>query len=248
MRGGAANPVRLRYTKRGKVRWISHRDVARALERAFRITQLPLAFTEGFSPRPKVSFGLALSTGHESEAEYLDLVFSEEVELEPLSVSLTDALPEGMAVTGAVPLMERAPALQEAVTAVVWRVEPVTAEGAAIDASQLAAHVERALELPALPTARRRKGREVEEDVLPLIRRCVLQDTNPVSVEMELITQPRSAKPGDVLAGIARATAYPGGLAEAQVLRTHQWIERDGTRLEPLDADTRPRALEARAS
>ncbi|MDQ1479625.1 MAG: hypothetical protein QOI44_486, partial [Actinomycetota bacterium] len=71
MRGGAHNPVRLRYTKQGKVRWISHRDVARALERAFRITKLPLAFTEGFSPRPKVSFGLALSTGHESEAEYL---------------------------------------------------------------------------------------------------------------------------------------------------------------------------------
>src|SRR5271165_3080682 len=83
MRGGAANPVRLRYTKRGKIRWISHRDVARALERAFRITALPLAFTEGFSPRPKVSFGLALSTGHESDAEYLDLVFAEAVELEP---------------------------------------------------------------------------------------------------------------------------------------------------------------------
>ena len=248
MRGGAANPVRLRYTKRGKVRWISHRDVARALERAFRITQLPLAFTEGFSPRPKVSFGLALSTGHESDAEYLDLVFAEEVELEPLSVSLTEALPEGMAVTGAVPLVERAPALQEAVTAVVWRVEPVRADGAPIDASQLGAHVERALELPALPTSRRRKGREVEEDVLPVIRRCELQDTNPVSVEMELITQPRSAKPGDMLAGIARATDLPGGLAEAQVLRTHQWIERDGTRLEPLAADTRPRALEARAS
>ena len=64
MRGGAVNPVRLRYAKRGKVRWISHRDVARALERAFRITELPLAFTEGFSPRPKVSFGLALSRAH----------------------------------------------------------------------------------------------------------------------------------------------------------------------------------------
>src|SRR5580692_12458725 len=145
VRGGAANPVRLRYAKRGKIRWISHRDVARALERAFRVTQLPLAFTEGFSPRPKVSFGLALSTGHESDAEYLDLVFVEDVDLGALSASLTDALPDGMAVTGAAPLMERAPALQEAVTAVVWRVEPVTADGAPIDASQLDEHVRRAL-------------------------------------------------------------------------------------------------------
>jgi len=248
VRGGAANPVRLRYTKRGKIRWISHRDVARALERAFRITQLPLAFTEGFSPRPKVSFGLALSTGHESEAEYLDLVFAEDFDLESLSVSLTEALPEGMAVTGAAPLAERAPALQEAVTAVVWRVEPAGADGSPVDASQLAVHIERALALPALPTSKRRKGRDAEEDVLPFIRRCEIRDTNPVSVEMELITQPRSVKPGDVFSGIARATGLAGGLAEAQVLRTHQWIERDGTRLEPLDADTRPRALEARAS
>jgi hypothetical protein len=223
MRGGAANPVRLRYTKRGKIRWISHRDVARALERAFRITQLPLAFTEGFSPRPKVSFGLALSTGHESDAEYLDLVFAEEIDLEPLAESLTEALPEGMAVTG-------------------------TADGAPIDASQLDEHVHRALALPALVTSKRRKGRDVEEDVLPFIRRCELRATNPVSLEMELITQPRSAKPGEILAGIASATGMPGGLSEAQVLRTHQWIERDGTRLEPLAADTRPRALEARAS
>ena len=74
MRGSAGHPVRLRFTKRGKVRFISHRDVARAFDRAFRIEQLPLAFTEGFSPRPKVCFGLALSTGHEREAEYLDLV------------------------------------------------------------------------------------------------------------------------------------------------------------------------------
>jgi radical SAM-linked protein len=248
VRGGAVNPVRLRYAKRGKIRWISHRDVARALERAFRITEMPLAFTSGFSPRPRVSFGLALSTGHESDAEYLDLVLGEEVELEPLSVALTDALPEGMAVTGAAPLAERAPALQEAVTAVVWRVEPARADGTPIEASELGALIDRALERPELPTTRRKKGREVEEDVRPVIRRCELRGTNPVSVEMELTTQPRSAKPGEILAGIARAAGFEEGLADARTLRTHQWIERDGTRLEPLAADTRPRALEARAS
>jgi hypothetical protein len=138
--------------------------------------------------------------------------------------------------------------LQEAVTAVVWRVDPARADGAPIEASELGALVQRALELPELPTSRRKKGREVEEDVRPVIRRCELRATNPVSLEMELTTQPRSAKPGEVLAGIARATGFEEGLADARTLRTHQWIERDGTRLEPLAADTRPRALEARAS
>ncbi len=108
-------PIRLKYEKLGKIRWIGHRDVARAMERAFRVVQLPLAFTEGFSPHPKVSFGLALSTGHESEAEYLDLVLAEDVDVDRIPALISDALPTGMAVVGAQRLVDRAPALQEAV-------------------------------------------------------------------------------------------------------------------------------------
>ncbi len=107
MRGDLGFPVRLRFTEHGKVRWISHRDVARAFERAFRIVGLPLAFTQGFSPRPKVSFGLALSVGHESDAEYLDVELAEVVDLVPLVDALSDALPEGIDVTGAAALVER---------------------------------------------------------------------------------------------------------------------------------------------
>src|SRR2546429_5096695 len=93
------------------------------MERAFRVVQLPLAFTEGFSPHPKVSFGLALSTGHESEAEYLDFVLAEDVDIDMLPPTISEALPTGIAVVGAERLVDRAPALQEAVTAVNWRVE-----------------------------------------------------------------------------------------------------------------------------
>jgi hypothetical protein len=208
MKGGAAHPVRLKYTKLGKVRWISHRDVARALERAFRVAELPLAFSEGFSPRPRVSFGLALSTGHESEAEFVDLVLADAVDLGALPVRITEALPDGMAVVAAVPLVDRAPALQEAVTSCEWK---------------------------------HRKGRDVIEDIRPVLRGLRVCDTTPVTIAMELSTQPRSAKPGEVLAVI-------GELTDLRALRTHQWIERDGARREPLDADTRPCVPEARAS
>jgi len=122
MRGDSGFPVRIRFAKQGKVRFISHRDVARAFERAFRIEELPLSFTEGFSPRPKVSFGLALSVGHESEAEYLDVELTEPVDTDALPARLTPALPEGMPATGAVRLIERAPALQESITEVQYRV------------------------------------------------------------------------------------------------------------------------------
>ncbi len=254
MRGDTGFPVRLRYTKRGKIRWISHRDVARAMERAFRVTQLPLAFTEGFSPRPKVSFGLALSTGHESDAEYLDLEFLHEVDCDDLPPVLSAALPDGMAVVAAAPLVERAPALQEAVTAVVWQVEVVRGDGTPATPAVLDAYVEAALAAPELPTERHKKGREVVEDVRPVIRRI---DVEPLATEvgdtgaalvMELSTQPRSAKPGEILTAIAQVNGVADELVETRALRTHQWIERDGTRWEPQDADTRPRPPKARAS
>jgi radical SAM-linked protein len=227
----------VRYTKLGRIRWISHRDVARALERALRVAQVPLAFTEGFVPRPRVSFGLALSTGHESEAEYLDLVLAGEYPLDALPGALSDALPDGIDVVGAVPLVDRAPALQEAVTSVEWQVDvlPVTDLDAAVAAG---------LDQPALETTRRRKGREVVEDVRPVLRSIVVN--NGTSVHMELHTQPRSAKPGEVLAAIGQSIGVE--LIETRAIRTQQWIERDGARHEPLDADTRPRVPEARAS
>ena len=65
--------VRLRFSKLGMIRFTSHRDVARIWERALRRAELPIAYTEGFSPRPKLSFGLALSTAYESYGEYLDV-------------------------------------------------------------------------------------------------------------------------------------------------------------------------------
>ena len=65
--------VRFRFAKLGKIRFTSHRDVARMWERALRRAGLPVAYIGGFSPRPQLSFGLALPTGRESLAEYLDV-------------------------------------------------------------------------------------------------------------------------------------------------------------------------------
>ena len=112
MRGDTGHPIRLRFTKQGKVRFVSHRDVARAVERAIRIEALPVAFTQGFSPRPKVSFGLALAVGHESRAEYLDLELRDPIDPAELPAALSAALPDGLDVTGATALAPRAPALQ----------------------------------------------------------------------------------------------------------------------------------------
>jgi radical SAM-linked protein len=250
MRGGAGFPVRIRFTKRGPVRFISHRDVARAFERAFRIVELPLAFTQGFAPRPKVGFGLALSVGHESDAEYLDVELTDDPGLDGLSAALGDALPQGMAVTGATALEDRAPSLQESVTLVGYDVT-VTNRAPRPSADAVAAALTRTRECAVIEVTRTRKGREVAEDVRPALRRVELlaADTASAVLRCELATQPRSARPGDLLAAVnSVADATGAALADPRVLRTHQWIERGGARLEPLEADPRARVPEVRAS
>jgi len=240
VKGGAGFPVRIRYAKRGRVRFISHRDLARAFERAFRIVRLPLAFTGGFSPRPRVSFGLALPVGAESDAEYLDVDLTEPIDPDAVTAALNDSLPEGIAVVGLAALDERAPSLQEAVTTSTWLVQV-----AGVPTAELQAAVANALAAPSLPGRRRRKGVETVEDLRPAIRDlAVVPDGEGTAwVEMELLSQPRSVRPDEVLAVLGDfADGAGGGL----VRRTHQWIERDGARREPLDADTRPRTVEVR--
>jgi len=244
MKGERGFPVRIAFTKTGKVRFISHRDVARAFERAFRIESLPLLFTQGFSPRPKVSFGLALSVGHESDAEYLDFELVSEIPLAPLAAAITRALPVGIDVVAVTALADRAPALQEAVSAVEWEIE-LTTEGDAMPASPevVLQRVEALLAAPTLVVERVRKGRTATEDIRPTIRRiAVLGPTeHGTLIGVELATRPTSVRPAELVAALGTE------FREGRVRRTRQWIERGRERFEPLTADPRI-ALEARAS
>ena len=78
--GEAANPapptvqrIRVRFAKRGRLRFLSHRDVARSVERAVRRAGIPVAHSHGFSPHPRLSWIGAAPTGAASEAEYLEI-------------------------------------------------------------------------------------------------------------------------------------------------------------------------------
>lgn len=214
--------LRFRFAKLGRVRWTSHRDVARMWERAFRRVALPLAYTQGFSPRPRLSFGLALPTGAESVAEYLDVEVADgaAVDLTTLPGRLSAALPVGVDVTAAAPVEHAAGSLQEVVTSCRWVVET-----SGLPPDRLAATVEAALAAPSLVITRERKGQRSEQDVRPGILACEVDGT---TLSAELAAQPRALRPSELL------VALGGDLAAVGVRRTSQWIERDGAREEPL--------------
>src|SRR5688500_18444619 len=92
----AVQKLRLRYTKRGRLRFTSHRDIARAFERALRRAQVPMAYSAGFSPHPKISWVGAAPTGVASEAEYVELGLAERRDLEQLRLALDESLPTGI--------------------------------------------------------------------------------------------------------------------------------------------------------
>lgn len=86
----------VRYAKRGKMRFASHRDVARAFERGVRRAGLPIAHSAGFTPHPKISYAGGAPTGVASEAEYLSLTLTTRSEAEAVRERLNAALPDGI--------------------------------------------------------------------------------------------------------------------------------------------------------
>lgn len=232
--GRGNRKLRIRYSKRGKVRFTSHRDVARIWERALRRANVPLAYTEGFSPRPKLSFGLALPTGYESLGEYLDINLlggspRADVGCEQLPALLNPVLPAGVDIQAVVEMPAGELSLQQAVTNCTWHIElsePATE-------SSVTAAVERVLAAPELVVTRERKGEAVTDDVRPAILRL---DVLGTALEAELATQPRSLRPAELVNALnpTPGGATPAAFQAAQVTRLYQWTWADGARHEVI--------------
>ncbi|AKT51574.1 TIGR03936 family radical SAM-associated protein [Arsenicicoccus sp. oral taxon 190] len=97
----AVQKIRLRYAKRGRLRFSSSRDFQRALERALRRAGVPMAYSAGFHPHPKISYANAAPTGTASEAEYFEIALTERLDPAEVARALDEALPDGIDVLDA---------------------------------------------------------------------------------------------------------------------------------------------------
>ncbi|MFE5734954.1 MULTISPECIES: TIGR03936 family radical SAM-associated protein [unclassified Streptomyces] len=235
--------IRLRYTKRGRLRFTSHRDFQRAFERALRRAEVPMAYSAGFTPHPKVSYANAAPTGTGSEAEYLEIALTEARDPETLRALLDESLPVGLDITDAVEA--RTPGLADRLTASVWElrlegVAPETAEKA-VEAFLAAETVEvqrktkngvRTFDTRSAVTeltAVRPQGEPREDGPLDsacAILRLVVRHVTP------------AVRPDDVLSGL-RAVADLAPPVPAAVTRLAQGLfdEESGTVTDPLAPD-----------
>jgi radical SAM-linked protein len=180
----------IRYAKRGRMRFASHRDVARAMERGVRKAGIPVAYSAGFSPHPRISYSGGAPTGAASEAEYLELAVTRRCEPADIRRRLDAALPDGIDVVEVVEADGKAAGLR--LEASEWEVcwpgvapeDAAAAVGAFLAAST--ARVERLTS----------KGTRVLDARAAVVSLTVLGDTGQKDTGQENTDQENTARRG----------------------------------------------------
>ncbi len=205
----AAQRLRLTFSKGGPARYISHLDLARALERALNRAALPVAYTQGFNRRPRLSLASALPLGYTSEAELADVWLTEPTPLEPdgqaaaFRQRLMARMAPGIEVTAVAEVALSAPSLQQMMAESLYVVrfpDPV-------DGAVLRREVEALLAAESLMRTRARpKGNQTQPfDLRPLILdiRVESEDEGQPRLWLRLVqTATQTGRPEDVLAAL----------------------------------------------
>ena len=205
--GPAPAPViqrlRVRYAKRGRLRFTSHRDISRAVERAIRRAGIPVAFSAGFTPHPKISYAGAAATGVASEAEYLEIGLVATRDPDRVRADLDAALPDGLDVID-VAAAGAGTALADRLEASEWRVLLDGVDPDAADQAVRAFLGAQEIEVERLTKkGRRRFDTRAAVSALELDRRAMAETTAPCAILRMVVRHTTPAvRPDDVLAGL----------------------------------------------
>ena len=161
--------ARITFSKSGSLRYIGHLDLLTIWERASRRAGLPLAYTQGFHPQPKINLASALPLGFSSRCEVVDIHLNEDVDIANLLAHLQAATPSGISILNVESVDESRPALQTQVIAAEYEVTLTES----VDPSKLMRRIEELLANTSLPRQRRGKA----YDLRPLIEELSLTPT-----------------------------------------------------------------------
>lgn len=192
--------IRIRYAKRGRLRFTSHRDFGRAFERAVRRAGVPIAFSSGYSPHPRISYAGASPTGASSEAEYLEIGLREVCDPADVRARLDAVLPEGLDVLEAVTAQPGA--LADRLEASRWEIRL-----GSTDVTEAAAAVDRFLGRGSVAVERMtKKGLRTFDCRGAVVRLSVAAGEDPgeecAILEVVLRHGTPSVRPDDVLTGL----------------------------------------------
>ena len=232
----AAMRIRLTYAKRGRARFISHLELIEVFDRACRRAKLPLAFSQGHRPAPKLRFSPGLPVGAESDCEVVDIDLTAVLPTDEIARRFGAHLPEGLRILDAEALALRAPSLEQDLIGFRYRVDIgdlLNGDGGTWIDERLAAFLAR----DAFPLAKRTGRAEKTIDARPLVHRLTRIAADTVEVDVGF-SPAGSLKPTELLAALLGLNAET---ARALPLTKTHAFRRVG------DGPARPAALDATA-
>jgi radical SAM-linked protein len=236
--------LRFRYAKRGRLRFASHRDLARTLERALRRAQVPMAFSAGFSPHPKISYLGAAPTGAASEAEYAEIGLSVRCDPEAVRVALDASLPDEVAILECVEAAEGTGSLADRIDTSVWRVELP-----GVEFTDLQAAVDAFLASDVVTVAKRTKNGLKDIDARPSVASASAAEGAGCAILHMVVRQGTPAvRPDDVLAALAAVADLHPPLPPRAVREAQGRLDDTGTVADPLGPDRAARPLREHAA
>ena len=182
--------VRITFSKTDALRYIGHLDLNTIWERGTRRAGLPLAYSQGFHPQPKIHIASALPLGFSSRCEVLDMRLNEEMDLTELPKRLQAAMPTGIGILKVESVDERAPAIQTQVLSAEYEVTLTEA----VDGSEMKRRIEELLASTTLPRERRSK----KYDLRPLIEELKILSGNKIFMRLSA-REGATGRPDEVL-------------------------------------------------
>ncbi len=219
--------LRIRYAKRGRLRFTSHRDFSRAFERAVFRARIPMAYSSGFNPHPRISYAGAAPTGSASEAEYLEIALAQVVDPAEIGRQLDEALPEGLDVLEIVE--SPGGSLADRLGASRWRI------ATSADTATATAAVQTFLAAEELVIERMTKKGMRSFDCRSAVVSLAVEDTDgTAALDLVVAHATPAVRPDDVLRGLTLAAGFDAGTAPLLTRLAQGPLGEDGTVGDPL--------------
>ena len=181
--------IRVKYNKEDEMIFISHLDLQRLLQRAFRRAKINLSYSEGFNPHPKMSYGNALALGVESQGEYVDIEIEDDIEVKEFLERINEQLPDGIKFVKGQEIDPKTPSLSSIIVygEYIFNIDLEVPLSKEFVKSRVLNFV-KSKEI--IITKKNKKGKKVEVDIRPMIRNfdLVSLDDNRVTFVSTIAT------------------------------------------------------------
>ena len=228
--------IRVKYKKEDEMIFISHLDLQRLLQRAFRRAKINLSYSEGFNPHPKMSYGNALALGVESQGEYVDIEIEDDIEVDEFLERINNQLPEGIKFIKGQEIDPKTPSLSSVIVygEYIFNIDLDTPLSKEFVKSRVLNFV-KSEEI--IVTKTNKKGRKVEVDIRPLIKNfdLVSLDDKKVTFESTIATGSKTNLNINILIPqILNMLDLEIDPREVSVLRRDLYAMEDGQLVTPL--------------